>query len=371
MKKGTHISKVLSVLVMLAFATTAFAQKVTYHLPKQISNEKVRLTFQKVSASSSSYYVNYKAENIGDGVLIIYRGQTILEQEGGQLYPTSDTYILKSGENKTIYNQFRVKAPVKANAPLLSLQLNGLTYAMPSKALLTEKLLLAEKATQTIGSFQVKVMEYKVYSDRVYVNMKCTFNGGIHTVGNIDLSKLNVSGGKAEIVKKGDVVLSGKSYSFSINITPNGEELSVNFNDVLSESGLQKVELGEVQIKSTTYVERTETGKPIENTKEKEVVKAAELTFADFTALKKDIEVEMNNGGKPVEMAHEFLMEKGVISTAQIIDILSVFNLDGLRLKFAKMAYPFTSDKVKYHAVVGKLSYTKNKQALEEFLENK
>ena len=61
MKKGTHVIKTLSVLVMLAFATTAFAQKVTYHLPKQISKEKVRLTFQKVSASSSSYYINYKA----------------------------------------------------------------------------------------------------------------------------------------------------------------------------------------------------------------------------------------------------------------------------------------------------------------------
>ena len=96
----------------------------------------------------------------------------------------------------------------------------------------------------------------------------------------------------------------------------------------------------------------------------------AELSYNDFTTLKKDIEVEMNTGGKPIDMAHEFLMEKGAISTAQVIDIIAIFNLDGSRLKFAKMAYPFTSDKTKYHMVVGKLAYTKNKQALEEFLEN-
>lgn len=352
--------------------TISFGQKATYNMPTSIENNKVRLTFQKVSAASTSYYVNYKAENTGDGILVIDRKRTSLKQNGGELYPSSDTYTLKPGKNKTVYNQFRVKAPIQANADLFTLQLNGLSYANPTAGIKTEKLVLAEKATQNIGPFGIKVMEYNVYSDRIYVQLKCMFNGSSKQLGNIDLSKLVVSGGSAEVVKKGDVVFPGKSYTFSINISPNGDEASVNFNEVLSTMELQKIAIDDIVIKSTKYVEPKEETPAATEAEAKPVKEdaAKELSFSDFMSLKKDIEQEMNTGGKPVEMAHEFLMEKGNISVAQIADILTVFNLDGSRLKFAKMAYTYASDKQKYHMIVGKLEYTKNKQALEEFLEH-
>ena len=372
------ISKSLSFILFLSLTASVAAQKATYNMPKSINLDGVRVTFQKVSSSSSSYFVNYKAENTGSGFLVIDRKLTALTQNDGEIFPTSDKYVLKSGDNKTVYNQFRVKAPVQANADYLTLKLNGFSYAELGAPIQAEKLVLGEGATQTIDQFGIKVMEYNVYDDRVYVQLKCTFNGDINSLGNINLNKLVVNGGKAEVVKKGDVVFSGKSYSFSINITPNGEELSVNFNNVLSISPLNKVHFDDIAVTTTTYIEALAAAEAAETTEEKPETTeetatppaTAELSFSDFMALKKDIELEMNNGGKPVEMAHEFLLEKQVISTAQVIDILSVFNLDGSRLKFAKMAYPFTSDKNKYHMVVGKLEYTKNKQALEEFLEH-
>lgn len=361
----------IAVLLYLSISTLS-AQKKVYNLPKSIDQTSVRLTFQKVSSSTPSYFINYKAENTGSGVLMIDRKLTALEQNEGELFPTSDKYVLKSGENKTIYNQFRVKAPVQANADLLKLKLKGMTYAKFAPAVTgTPKLVLGEGATVKIIPFDIKVTEYNVYSDRVYAQIKCTFKGDIKSVGSIDLTQLVVSGGEADIVKKGDIIPYGKSYTFSINITPNGEELAVIFDGVLSAAKIKPILIDDIEIKSTDYVAPEE----VEEKKEEPKIAGPatpikELTFSDFMALKKDIEAEINNGGQPIAMANEFLTQKGGISTVQVIDILGVFNLDGSRLKFAKMAYPFTSDKGKYHMVVGKMQYVKNKQALEEFLEN-
>ena len=361
--------KNLTLVLLLSFTSFVVAQKVTYNLPKQITNKNIRITFKKVSTSTSSYFINYKAENIGDGIFVIDRGLTDLALNNAHLYPTSDTYVLKPGTNKTVYNQFRIKSG-QAKSDLLKLQLNGLNYAKFSTPLKAEKLVLAEKATQTIDQFTIKVMEYNVYSDRVYAQIKCTFNGNMKSVANIDLSSITVKGGNAEIVKKGGVLFPSKSYSFAINITPNGEELSINLNNVLSIGKLKNIKLEDILIKSTNYKEEEPAEEVKEEPVEEEEKEILELSYSDFTKLKNDIKVEMDNGGKPIDMAYEFLLEKKHMSTAQVIEILEVFNLDGSRLKFAKMAYAFTSDQPKYHMVVGKLAYTKNKQALEEFLEN-
>ncbi|WP_430815492.1 DUF4476 domain-containing protein [Carboxylicivirga sp. RSCT41] len=359
-------------MVVVLLAGIVNAQKVTYNLPGEINKESVNITFEKVSSSSTNYYINYKVKNQGDGILFIDRSQASLEQNKGQIKPASSEYVLRPTEAKTIFNQFRVKPPVQANSDFLKLSLNGFSYAMPAKPLDVDPFIVSEKAIKTVDAFALKIMEYNTYPDRVYVNVKCLFNGASDKVGQVDLSKLNVSGGEAEVVKKGDVIMPGKSYSFSINIKPNGEEVSLDFTNVLHVLTLQSLVFDTIDIKSTSYVEpkaAKDSVKTVEAKATKETAKVAELSYSDVVTLKKDIEQEMNTGGKAVEMANEFLMEKGHISTAQVIDVMSVFNLDGAKLKFAKMAYPYVSDKVKYHMVVAKLSYTKNKQALEEFLE--
>ena len=367
-------NKVLLTLVFVLWANVLLAQKATYHFPKSINNEQVRLTFQKVSSSTTNYYINYKVQNIGEGILIIDRSLTSLEQNDGELHPSSDKYVLGSNQSKTIYNQFRIKPPVEPNAGYLKFNLKGLSYAVPSTPIKAEKFTVVEKYVQTIDRFAIKVMEHNIHPDRIYINIRCSFNGEINSLGNVDLSRLIITGGEAEVVKKGDVIFPGKSYSFSINITPNGEELTLDFNNVLQVMKLEKIHFEPVVIKSTAYAEQEKDTTTAAVKKEpekvkKDTTKIAELGYSDLVMLKKDIETEMNGGGKPIEMAHEFLMEKGHISTAQVIDVMSVFNLDGSKLKFAKMAYQFTSDKPKYHMVIAKLEYTKNKQAFEEFLE--
>ena len=351
---------------------SAIAQ-VSYVMPGVIEDEGFSVEFQKVKPSSSAYYINYKVKNTGDGILFIDRKKATIKQNKGTVNPLSGNYALKPGESKTIYNEFRAKAPIQANAEIFHLILDGLTYAdLSGNSLKAENLVVAEKATQTIGEFYVKVVEYNVYSDRKYAQIKITFNGNGEQAGKIDLTKLTVTGGGSKVVKKGEALLPGKSYTFSINLNPDNEGFSINWNGVFNLMAVSKVEIDTITIKSTTYKEK-EVVEVAKNTnavdEKKQVVKNCELSFSDYSTLKTDIETELNNGGKPVEMANEFLMEKGCISTVQVLEYMAVFNLDGTRLKFAKMAYKYCSDKQKYHMAVGKMAYTKNKQALEEFLE--
>ena len=358
------------IILLLVISQFSFSQKTTYILPKSIDSENYNIRFDKVSSSTSSYFVNYKIENTANGILLIDRKKTSLEVTNGELYPTSDQYVLKPGDSKTVYNQFRIKAPAKANSDLLKLNLSGIRYASVSNTLKPEKFILKDGALQTFGDFQIKVMEYNVYSDRIYASVKCTYSGKQEELGKLELPLITVNGGEAEVVKKGDVIFPGKSYSFSINISPNGEETSIEFNKALQVMSVAKIDLGQIIIKSTSYIEPVEVDSVSTKPNTEKDTAATALNFGNLESLKKDIETEMNSGGKPVEMANEFLMENGPISVAQIIEIIAGFNLDGTRLKFAKMAYQYTSDKNKYHIIVGKLAYTKNKQALEEFLEN-
>ncbi len=351
------------------------AQEVVYNIPKSIRTDQAFISFKKVKASSSKYYVNYKAENIGNGVLVIDRSKTGLVQNEGEMHPISGKYVLKPGEKKTIYNEFRVKPPVEPKADQLDLTLHGIRYATGSGATLeADKLMLASGATQTIGDFSIKLMEYKVYDDRVFAEVKCTYKGGQHRVGKIDLEKLSVEGGEAEIVRKGDVVFSGKSYTFAINITPGGPEYSLNWTGVLEVMNLVDVNIDAINIKSSTFKESEE--EPEEESTENSTITVATtstsepcaLSYNEFSTLRKDLKSEVNSGGKPIAMANEYLSGKGCLNTAQVVEFMGQFNLDKPRLEFAKMAYQFTSDKHKYHLAVGKLSYNKNKEALEEFL---
>ena len=95
---------------------------------------------------------------------------------------------------------------------------------------------------------------------------------------------------------------------------------------------------------------------------------SCELSFSDFSQLKNDINAEANSGGNPAGLAAELLSVKRCISTAQVVSLMEAFNLDNNRLQFAKNAYKHTSDKNKYFQVVQKLSYNKNKEALEMFM---
>ena len=368
------MKKLISLAIFLLLISTTYAQQIVYNIPTSVTTDQVSFVFEKVKSATSSYYINYKAKNTGDGYLIINRENTSLLQNGGELHPTKTQYILKPGESKTIYNQFRVKPPAKAHAEQFDFQMSGISYAMvPGTTLKADKLVLAEKAEQTIGDFKMKVMEYNVHSDRTYAQVKCTYNGTQNKIGKIDLTKIKVNGGNAEIVKKGDIIFPGKSYTFAMNVTPSGDELSIDWSGVIQVLNLADIKIETINIRSTTFKEEEAAVKTTDEQKETnkpatEPTEPCELSYSDFTTLKNDIETEMNAGGKPVEMAHEYLMAKGCISTAQVVELMSVFNLDGSRLEFAKMAYKYASDKVKYHMAVAKLSYVKNKEALENFL---
>lgn len=362
------MKKQFSFIFLFLLIGTSYAQTKVYNMPKSITTDNASFVFEKVKSSTSSYYINYKAKNTGNGYLIIDRNEATLSMNEGEVRPSKTQYVLKSGDSKTIYNEFRAKAPVKANSDQFFLHMKGIRYAkLPGTAVKSETLTVAEKVEKTYGAFHVKVMEHNVYSDRVYVQVKCSFQGKQGQLGFLDPSKVKVTGGEPKIAKKGDIIFPNKSYTFSINITPNGEDVTIDWTNALQLLQLEEVAIDTVEVRSTAYVEKKPVvEKPADD--KKEVAKDCEMSFADFSKLKSDIQAEMNAGGKSVEMANEFLMEKGCISTAQVVDIMGVFNLDGKRLAFAKMAFEYTSDKSKYHMAVGKLSYVKNKEALEEFL---
>lgn len=360
----------------LFFVNLIIAQKVTYSIPQTIRTDQVMITFEKVKSSSSNYYINYKAKNIGDGILVIDRSLASLVQGEGEMHPTSGQTVLKSGDSKTIYNAFRVTHPVKANADLLKLTLYGVRYALGNgTSLEADKLKLDAGATQTIGDFKIKLMEYNVYDDRIFAEVKCTYEGGNNRIGKIDLKKLSVDGGEAEIVKSGDVIFSGKSYTFAMNITPEkGSEYTIDWTGVLQVLNLIDLEFKKIRIKSSTYKEpviaiEEEEEKPVEEKPvDTNLSEPCALSYNEFSSLRDDLKSEIESGGKPVPMANEYLLVKGCVNTAQVVELMGQFHLDSPRLEFAKMAYKFTSDKHRYHLAVKKLSYNKNKEALEDFL---
>ncbi|MEW7277522.1 DUF4476 domain-containing protein [Aquimarina sp. 2201CG1-2-11] len=370
----------LSTISIWFLITNSNAQEATYYLPKAIRTDHTILTFEKVKSTSSKYFINYKAENLGDGVLVIDRSKVSLVQDGGEMRPLSKEYVLKPGEEKTIYNDFRIKAPIKANADQLDLTLYGIRYAMGNgKSLEGDKLVLKSGATQTIGDFSIKLMEYNVYSDRVFAEIKCTYNGGQKRLGKIDLKKITIEGGKAEIVKKGDVVFNGKSYTFAVNITPEDSKFTVDWTGVFQVLNLVDVNIKPIKIKSAAFKEKEKKKEKEKSqdtpkkekgtaTKPKSEKEPCALSYNEFTELKNDLKKEVDSGGKPIPMANEYLLVKGCLNTAQVVELMGQFNLDSPRLEFAKMAYQFTSDKHKYHLAVGKLAYNKNKEALEDFL---
>lgn len=350
----------------------SFAQVMTYNMPQSIRTDEVVITFKKVRSSSTNYYINYDVKNIGDGVLVVDKSQTTLVQNESEMNPSKSEAVLKSGDNKTIYNAFRVRPPAKANAELLALTLHGFRYAVGNgTSLQAGPLTLSSGATQKIGDFSIKLMEYKVYDDRIFAEVKCSYEGGNNRAGKIDLTKVTVTGGKAEIVRKGDIVFNGKSYTFAINITPSsGSEYVIDWNGVFEVLNLRDMNLSPIAIKSSTYKEPVEEVKP-EEVKPKEEISTepCALTYNEFSSLRDDLKSEIESGGKPVPMAREYLQVKGCVNTDQVVELMDQFNLDAPRLKFAKMAYKFTSDKHKYYLAVKKLAYNKNKEALEEFLE--
>ncbi|BDD05545.1 DUF4476 domain-containing protein [Aureibacter tunicatorum] len=370
LKKFTFVS-----IITLFLLNLAFAQVATYNIPQTIRANQVSIAFEKVKSSSSNYYINYKAKNVGDGVLVIDRSEIALLQGDGEMRPTSGQTVLKSGESKTIYNAFRVKSPIKAHADLLKLNLHGIRYAVGNgESLNADKLTLASGANQSVGDFKIKLMEYNVYSDRVFVEVKCSYEGGKNRVGKIDLEKITVEGGKAKIVKKGDIVFNGKSYTFAINITPEGNsKYFIDWTGVFQVLNLTEIKFETIDIKSSAYKEPVEeVAEVVEETKEKPKSSTSEpcaLTYNEFSSLRDDLKSEIDSGGKPVPMASEYLQVKGCVNAAQVVELMGLFNLDAPRLKFAKMAYQFTSDKHKYYLAVKELAYNKNKEALEEFLE--
>lgn len=366
--------KITLLLISVLVLHSTYAQLATYKMPEVINNQNLHLTFLKVRSATTSYYVNYKVKNTGNGILIIDRSKTSIKQKDGTANALAKMYTIKPGKSVTVYNQFRIKAPLKANADIFDIAIDGIKYTEAKEPVLNAKKITPERGlVQTFNDFEIKIMEYNVRTGRTFIEVRCKYNGNANSLGYVDLSKINVTGGKASIVKKGDIILTGKSYTFAINVKPDGNELSLDFSNVLGTMKLTDLNIGKITVKSTRYKEPVKDKKK-ENSAKQDSIKAVKkelcaLSYNDFASLRADIKKILNEGGKPIETSHKFIAAKGCINTDQIVELMEVFNLDGQKLKFAKMAYKFTSDKHRFHLTVAKLSYLKNKQALEEFLE--
>ncbi|MCF2874481.1 MULTISPECIES: DUF4476 domain-containing protein [unclassified Tenacibaculum] len=362
------MKKILFILITIIISNSGYTQNIKYKTPKAITTDLVNLTFKKVKSTKSSYFINYDIKNLGNGILFLNRKNTSVFENSGEVRASKGDYKILPGKTKTIYNQFRVKSPLRANADFFDLKINGIKYAKSSNKTIKGGLIkVEEKIEKVFGGFTFKIIEYNVYTDRHYIQIKCTYNGKQTTIGKLDLTKIKVNGGNAKIIKKGDVIFPGKSYTFSINVTPKEAKLNVDCTDAIKILELKKIELNTIKIVNTNYKETSKK----ENKKNDSVVKTqkpCELSYSKFTTLKNTIKKQMDIGNKAVETAQSFLKKNKCITTLQVIELMGIFNLDGSKLEFAKMAYKYTSDKGKYHKAVGKLSYVKNKEALEEFL---
>lgn len=361
-------------LLLLGISGAVFAQKRDYILPADIETDEYSISFEKARSSSSSYYVNFTVVNKGNGHLFSNRAENRLLQNGGKAKPSTDKAVIKPGAKKLIYNEFRAKAPMKACGDFVELQIKGLQYAPTSPYFVNaDPLTLGDGATQKVGNFSIKTMEYNVRTDYIFTELKVTYNGDHNHVGALDLEGVKVVDQEAKIVKKGDILKSGKSYTFSINIPSTSPSPVVDWGNAFQERVLTSINIPALTLNAVDFDAEAAVEVEAGTTATVEPPKPVEgcaLSYTDFNTLKNDISSEANSGGNPVGLASEFMLNKGCLNTAQVVELLSVFNLDGQRLDFAKMAYKYTSDKPKFSQVVGKLSYNKNKEALEEFLSN-
>lgn len=361
------MKKILFIIIII-ITYSGYSQNIKYKTPKTITTDLVGFTFKKIKPTKSNYFINYDVKNLGEGILFINRKNTSIFQNSGEIITNKGDYKILPGKTKTIYNQFRVKSPVKPYADFFNLKINGVHYATISDKTFKGGIIeIEEKVEKTFENFTFKIIEYNVYSNRSYIQIKCTYNGKQTTIGKLDLTKIKVNGGNAKIVKKGDVIFPGKSYTFSINVSPKENKLNIDCTNAIKILNLKKIKIAKIKIVNTNFKETPK----IKNEKEEATVenqKPCELSYSKFVILKNIVKKQMDTGNKAVEIAQKFLMKNKCIATLQVIDLMGIFNLDGSKLEFAKMAYKYTSDKSKYHKAVGKLSYIKNKEILEDFL---
>ena len=367
--------KLIPTLLLFVLAGAGlFAQTPSYQLPFDQETDDVTISFEKIRSSSSSYYVNYTLQNKGNGHIFSQRNENMLWANGGKSRPTSSLDVIAPGKKKMIYNEMRIKAPMKANADVLELEIKGLQYAPASRYFLDAgNFTIADGATQKVGNFEIKARDYRKREDRIFVEIKVTYVGDPQHVGALDLTGVKGVGAKAEIVKKGDILQSGKYYTFAVNVYTTDANPVLEWGDAFQERILQTIEVPVLQIKSATFAEQEAqevANATIQPEPKPVAAEGCALSYTDFNTLQKDIRSESNSGGNPVGLASEFMLNKSCITTEQVVDLLGAFNMDGQRLDFAKMAYKYCSDKNKYSQVVSKLSYNKNKEALEEFLYN-
>lgn len=358
-------------MLFVLVQTGLFAQTPSYQLPGDFETGQLSISFEKVKASSSSYFINYTLQNKGNGHIFSQRNENSLWVNGGKSRPTSDLHIIGPGEKKLIYNEMRVKAPMTASAGLLELEIKGLQYAPASRYFIDAgQFTLAEGATQKVGNFEVKARDYKVREDRIFVEIKVTYVGDPQHVGALDLTGVRSLSGKAEIVKKGDLLQSGKYYTFAVNVYTTDANPVLEWGDAFQERILQTVDVPKMTIQSAAFAKmEAEAALETPATAPQPVAAAGcALSYTDFNILEKDIRDEANSGGNPVGLASEFMLNKSCLNTDQVVELLAAFNMDGHRLDFAKMAYRYCSDKNRYSRVIQGLSYNKNKEALEEFL---
>ncbi|MEM7039609.1 MAG: hypothetical protein AAF570_21730, partial [Bacteroidota bacterium] len=182
--------KTIPTLIFFVIAQVGlFAQSPSYQLPGDFETDQLSISFEKIRSSSSSYYVNYTLANKGNGHIFSQRNENTLWVNGGKSRPTSDFALIAPGKKKQIYNEMRVKAPMKAGAGMLELEIKGLKYAPASRYFIdAPQFTVADGATQKVGNFEIKARDYKVREDRIFAEIKITYVGDPQHVGALDLT---------------------------------------------------------------------------------------------------------------------------------------------------------------------------------------
>jgi hypothetical protein len=94
------------------------------------------------------------------------------------------------------------------------------------------------------------------------------------------------------------------------------------------------------------------------------------VSSADFNAVKSSIEGKDFEDTK-LSTAKQAIKSKGCFSTAQIKEILGIFDFEDSKLEIAKFSYDYCSDKDNYYQVSEVFDFDASTEELNQFLENK
>lgn len=159
-------------------------------------------------------------------------------------------------------------------------------------------------------------------------------------------------------------ISNGTTLTTTTTTSTYGEGVSMQVNGL----GVgMNVTINEPQVQTTTTITTSETYAGNNQVAAQRACNGLPMGSVDFNAALKSIENSSFDESKL--SAAKAVVSRNCLSTDQVVKICKLFGFEDTKLAFAKHAYAFTTDKKNYFKVADVLSFSSNKDELNNFIQ--